>query len=655
AAGEGQPLAAGSRRAAVAAALVFDTSPRMAYRQGNQTRLEQAQELAEWLLDELPPGSEVAVAQSHPGNIGFSIDTAAARRTILQLQTTGVPRPLPLVVADALELARRSPLPQKELYVLTDLSAVAWRDDLGGRLARELAAAEEVLLYVIDVGVDEPRNFGLGPLELSAEELPAGGQLRLRTELRGAGPAGSRAVALYVEEPDPSRPILLDGQPLLPARQQRGRQVVELEADGAQVVEFSLRGLPLGLHQGQVVIEGEDGLAADDVRYFAVEVQPPWPVLVVAPDDVNSTNFIEAVAPYEQRAAGQARFDCRLVTPAELPNVQLAGQRAVCLLDPTPLPPSVWEELGRFVAQGGGLAVFLGYHAGDSKSFNEPAAQQLLPGPLGRQWRSAGRDLLLAPDNYDHPVLAEFRPLASQVPWDQFPVFRHWSFEQLAADTRIVLRYGNGQPALVERSVGKGRVLTMTTPITEKARPAGRQPWNELTGPSDWPRLVLLNEMLLYLVRTETARLNYTTGATAQLVNLRERHPQRYQLFAPPDELREVRASDDLLQVRGTDVPGAYRLKGDLGGTVIRGFAVNLPGDVGNLERCGAEQLDRVLGEGRYELARERDEVEVGVGVARQGYEFFPWLLILLAVLLGVEQLLANRFYRPTPGELGSR
>ena len=62
------------------------------------------------------------------------------------------------------------------------------------------------------------------------------------------------------------------------------------------------------MHQGSVRIVGEDGLALDDVRYFAVEVQPAWPVLVVSPPGVSPKYLAEALAPRELRETGQARF-----------------------------------------------------------------------------------------------------------------------------------------------------------------------------------------------------------------------------------------------------------------------------------------------------------------------------------------------------------
>ena len=54
------------------------------------------------------------------------------------------------------------------------------------------------------------------------------------------------------------------------------------------------------------------------------------------------------------------------------------------------------------------------------------------------------------------------------------------------------------------------------------------------------------------------------------------------------------------------------------------------------------------LGKNRVQLARSREEIEVRVGQGRVGRELFPALIIAMAIVLGAEQLLANRFYRYT-------
>ena len=57
---------------------------------------------------------------------------------------------------------RQSDLPTKEIYVFTDLSRASWRADETAKLQDRLHELAGVSLYLIDVGVSEPSNFGPG-------------------------------------------------------------------------------------------------------------------------------------------------------------------------------------------------------------------------------------------------------------------------------------------------------------------------------------------------------------------------------------------------------------------------------------------------------------------------------------------------------------
>ena len=164
-----------------------------------------------------------------------------------------------------------------------------------------------------------------------------------------------------------------------------------------------------------------------------------------------------------------------LVDPEELPDRTLTEYSAVVLLDPPPLSESAWNHLATYLRDGGSLAMFLGPQAVSREAFSANGAAELLPGKLGYQYRVPGRGVYLAPHSYEHPILQPFRAIATSVPWDQFPVFRHWSLTELAPDAHVLLRYGNDQAAIVERLVGQGIVITVKTPMTELDQPFGRQ------------------------------------------------------------------------------------------------------------------------------------------------------------------------------------
>ena len=636
----------GDQEAPVAAVLVIDTSPRMQYRSENRTRLEAAQEMAQWLIRQLPADSELAVVDARPGSGAFAVDRAAAEKTIQRLRPVGTPRPLPELIENSVQLVKQKTQARKEIYVFSDLTQSAWKASAASDMKKLLAENENVLLYVFDVGAPRPRNFALGQLTLSADVLPAGSDLKIETSVAASGVAGERTVELQIEDPDPTLPVIRDGQPVLPKANRRGVQTVRLESGGKQQIQFSVSGLSAGVHQGLVRLIGEDGLALDDVRYFAVEVQPAWPVLVVAPQGVSPKLFIEMLAPYPDREAGTAAFHCDAIDQSRLADEDLASYRAVALLDPKPLTPDVWKKLGEFCQAGGGLAVFLGHNADPPASFQDPAALAVLGGKPTRVARTAG-DIYVAPRSYDHPVLTPFRAIANNVPWDLYPVFYHWNLDELLPSARPIVPFGDGKPALVENRLGRGAALVMTTPISDLPRPVDHPLWNELaTGENIWPCFLLVRESMTYLVRSGQTRLNLLAGETAVLPNDPADFPERYQLFTPLEQPQDVLARDRRVSIRFTENPGAYRLRGQKSGPIVRGFAVNLSGDTSDLSRLPPEKLDELLGKGRYHLARSKDELDRAVGNDRIGSEFYPLLITLVAVALGLEHVLANRFYR---------
>ena len=76
-----------------------------------------------------------------------------------------------------------------------------------------------------------------------------------------------------------------------------------------------------------------------------------------------------------------------------------------------------------------------------------------------------------------------------------------------------------------------------------------------------------------------------------------------------------------------------------------RGFSVNISEKASDLTRTNVERLNEVLGEKRFQLARNQEDIDRGQREGREGRQFYPLLVAVLAVVLGLELLMANRFY----------
>jgi hypothetical protein len=634
----------GDEEAPVAAALVFDTSPRMDYKSENMTRLEAAQEMGGWLLKQLPTESLVAVIDSTPGQPVFQVDLGAAQQRVSRLETTAVPQNLWDVIEQAAELLKkgepeRKEMPErKELYVFSDLTKAEWDPRSSSRLRQRLAEIVGLGVYVIDVGAKDPQNVALGELRLLAQTITRNRPWSIATELLSTGVAGERPIEVYMKGENG-------------VEEKRAQEIVNVAAGGNQGIEFSLGALDTGTHQGYVRLVGADGLEADNRRWFTIDVKPPWKVLVAASPPLfdRSRYLTEALAPPAFRQTGRAQFDCTTIDYKELPQQALDDYSIVCLLDPGPLDDDVWRQLDRYAESGGGVGVFLGA-AAKPDAFKSEAARRILPGELSafpRNFPDGDNYLNLA--NEQHPMVAKFRKWQGSVPWDAFPVYKYWFLRDLAQGTAVVASFSKGGPALMEHPVGKGHVVVMTTPIS-LLNSAADDRWNELvTGLGNWPYLILIDQVCSYLAGSTEGQLNYLAGETAVLRLSPDERYTTYLLTTPRGD--SLRQSADPKQrsivVTSTQWVGNYQVSagGEQGG-LDRGFSVNLPLKASDLARTDEDGLNEVFGDTEFHLAHNREEIDRKISTGRVGRELFPLLIALVAIALAAEHVLANRFYR---------
>jgi hypothetical protein len=394
-----------------------------------------------------------------------------------------------------------------------------------------------------------------------------------------------------------------------------------------------------------VRIVADDPLSSDDTRYFTVEVRAPRRVLLLGEERDDTLFLREALAPSAAAGLLDSKFVCDARRQSDVENIPLADYDAVCLVDPTPLAATAWQTLADYAHSGGGLGIFLGRHARRDE-FNQPAPQQLLPAKLRWQSRDA---TYLRPTASGHPALATLGDLVDMAAWPEFPVYRYWELESPADGVYVVTHFANSQPALLDRTVGTGRVVTMTTPVSD---PAALEPWNLLpTGPDPWPFLALANGLAEYLTGGGGQQYNYLAGETVVLSLTPSEQVTSYVLELPgASAVRQTLAPGQTdLSITSTDAVGNYRVRaGGREGRLDRGFSVNAAVANTQLARADFAAIETALGKDRVRLARTQKEIEVRVGLGRVGRELFPVMILLLAAVLAAEGLLSNRFYRST-------
>jgi len=628
--------------APIAAALVFDTGPRMAYRRQNQTRLDIAQENGQALVKNFPKESDIVVLDSTSPRVDFDIDRNTSILRMEQLQITPAAQPLVESIENAFAIVAKSDKAQKEVFVFTDLSVAAWNRKQLSRIKGLLEKQSDVSVHLFDVGVPDPSNRTLGELELSAQTVSTKSTIDINFDVLDAGGEGQskHTVELYLLNDEGKS-------------QRRDLETIDLDRNGGARVSMRLS-IPqeVGIHHGYVKFARNDNLPIDDVRYFTVEAKPAWRVLIAAPQPARSYARLlrDALAPVEYRRRGLAQFDCEIVPINKLTQHELENYQAVWVLDPGPLSVEIWQRLSRYVNSGGGVAFAFGRNAKQGESFNTPEAQQLLPATLTRQWKVPDSDLRLAPRDLEHPVLSRFKSVATTVPWDLNPVSKFWQLGELGEAANVIIPFDNGRPALVEQSIGQGLVLMMTTPLSDALN--DRRAWNHLLAPrrQAWPGLILVVEMTHYLIGNSRSIWNYRLGETAELRLHSEPAQDQFLLTSPSGDVSRVTIDprERALNVSDTSVPGHYELRaGGTQGTRL-GFSANLAAEATRLERVAEDQFDKALGSLAPPIVRDQDALQRSrkLVAGRGTWEGYSWVILIVVFVMAGEQLVSSLFYR---------
>ena len=641
----------------VAGIFLFDSSLSMEYQQEGQTRLDVARRIAKDHLEDLPAASRIAVADTASDNpILFPPTMLAAQSRLDALETHSVSRPLDERLRDALRAHtedRRRTLEElgsipderrkdrfvRRIYLFTDLSATAWRAGGSARLQADLDRLEGVNIYLIDVGVEQPQNASITDIILSRERVAVGGDLIVSAVVDSIG---------LPEETQTFELLLTNAQG---ASAKHGQAQVKLEPGSPARLEFPLlSGVTGPLLHGEVRYVGSDPLTIDNVRYFTASVTAPPKVLVVSSENSDARELLAALAPHDERNASQNKFDPVFTNANRLREADLSQYTTVCLVNVSRLADAEWYRLGKFVEDGGGLAIFLGSTDLDDLSYNRAQAQAFLPASLD-SWQPQNEWNFQIKDR-QHPLFWKFRQYESYGAFATMEtdvwVGRFWKV-QPAEGAGVIATYTDPDqsPAILERVHGRGRTVMVTTAVNLPDN--YRQRWTNLPSPlgAPWLFVAFAEQLTEYVSRFADTQHNYTAGETPSLPVEPQPLERQFLLREPQFKQRRVSvAPNDLsITIEEADALGHYELVATTNSPPLQGFSVNLPGNESNLTRMTEQQLNDLLGEGKYQLARTIDELKDEISTADLGQEVFPFVLMLLVTIFLGEHLVANRFY----------
>lgn len=532
----------------------------------------------------------------------------------------------------AARLLAGSELPRREALLISDFQRTGRTGGLEARLP------PGVELETADLSVEGPENTAVTELTLGREGTGPGARLSAAVRLSNTGVRPARGVEVTLE---------VNGRTA-------GSRRADLEPRSAATVAFPGLAFPSAPSRG-VVRLGGDRLALDDAFHFTLAPRDPLGVLLLdgTGGRGGGTLYIRRALSIGERPAFRPEVSAGVPGAADD-----LGRTAAIVLHGSAYPGGGRARaLREWLEGGGGLIVALG--PGNDPS-RWDAGADLLPGAAGPvvDRTDAGGGALAWLD-YDHPVFELFRAPRS----GDFSAARFYRYRSFSPDStaRVLARFDDGAPALVEGAAGKGRVLVWTSTLDRF--------WNDLALQPVF--LPFVQRLVRYGAGYRETRRWWRAGdpldVAAAVAEARRLAGSpgggdpgavegEWVLAAPSGARRTVGVGgidEDPALVR-LEETGFHELRPAEGGEGPYAVAVNPDTEESDLTTMEVDELAARVTSPEGEA---RPAVAGGAGEGTRRRELWPWLLGLALVVLAVEAALGNRLSpaRETGGRGGQR
>ena len=230
-------------------------------------------------------------------------------------------------------------------------------------------------------------------------------------------------------------------------------KTVAVPANGRAAVDFPGLDVPYGFSRCEVKIDAADGFPADDLRRFAVQRSDPQKALLIHNyGDTRSPLYVGAAL----SAAAQSAFILESINVSEAADRQPSNYAFIVLSDLNTLPSLLENSLTGYVRSGGSILIAAGTSAGGRSQI-----------PIFGAHIAEARDYSRVPDRYMAVGSSDssYPAVAKADGWAGVKFFYALNVDPgVGPDAaRVIVRLGDQTPLLLEKRIGEGRVVLLTS------------------------------------------------------------------------------------------------------------------------------------------------------------------------------------------------
>lgn len=614
----------------LAAVVVIDASPSMTHPENSASRLDLARRAALGVLGKLRRGDQAALVtlgQASDKDVALTTDLQEIASRLASLQPAYGQADLADGVRRAATLLAPAGDVPREVYLISDRQESAWRNlpQLPPNLRQRMR------LIGVPVGSTENHNAWIESVALTSSPAIAGMPADLEIRIRNGGsiPRSDLPVTITLDNKELDRASVY----IAPGATEVVRRRVTIPKAGSVVLSAAI---------------GSSGLPGDDTAMLAIDVMDPTRVVVltseaskqaqrVSPDFSGEADYLRlALTPFAiSKEKGEDAFRLRVLSQDEWPELE-KRDRVVVLADINRMDERRLRALEQFVFAGGGLLLAPGPRT-EAKFWNQwfwRDGAGLAPAPLDSV-KSAGDDVVrLVGVASSHEVFSFFAGRPDPLP--PVSVLR-WARFAPVSPGAVLASLQSGDPMLVHRAFGRGRVIALAVPIDTD--------WSNFA----WSNLYLptMQSVVRYLGAARAADRNLALGTAIETSFDLPR--ERAASIARPDGLTE-RATMSMSGGVGTiiypntDIAGRYTVRA--GGLPPVDFIVRGGAEESELNLLDQQKLEKLAASADVTLA-DPELVSEMVGRSRRSTELSLAFLAAALGVLGIELMLAQRTIPP--------
>lgn len=517
-------------------------------------------------------------------------------------------------IADALSLANallaNTTSLNKNIYLLTDLQKGDWQALLDTTTAFNIDPSVSLFLYplvapsISNVSVDEVTVHERLLMRNQPDHVTAIFTNHSKVSIK------DRAVSLFV-----------DGV-------KRDSRLISTEPGNSGTVRFNVLINTPGRYSGYVEID-QDDILADNRQYFTLTIPSVINVQVIGNSE--SRYFLEQVL--KPSGALQTLINVQTASTRVLDDDQEDVPDVMVIDGSANLSSVQTGNLKRFLSTGGGVLVFLGSgieRASYDKSWLQDVFSCTIRGRVGAPGQRQSY-LSLGQVDYEHPIFNVFQSSTDALP--DAPRFYASFHLNTTERTRVLSRFTDGVPAIIEGNTGRGRALLITSDI--------QTGWSDFALKSMF--VPFIHRSMKYLHEPETmSHKGYQTGIPVEQFIEWNTPDVQLNLIYPSGKMEVVKPIVGNLGtsvvVSRTEEPGVYHIQ--VNDEVISEFPVNPNTTESNISTLSAEDAVGLFKVNKPRIVRSDtisdDDLDKAIFVSQKGYEIWKpliWLVLFLVLL----------------------